>query len=141
MKKVVWYVGGKSAGHIIPLITCAQREAHEPVFITTHRDLDKQLVQSEWQGAIHCALYLPDFHRKKFWLYPWYILTWFWAFMRLAHLYYKTRPVKIFSTGGLTAIPVFLFGFCMGIPRELFARSIPFFCLFFVGIPRCNESP
>ncbi len=136
MKSSIWYVGGKSAGHIIPLITLAGKESKPAVFITTHRDLDKKLIdaaavhQFSPQGCHpelvsgshpnHLALYLPDVQRKKIWLYPWYMLTWFWASMRLFYWYGRTRPEKVVSTGGLTAVPVFLVARLMRVPCELF---------------------
>ena len=91
MKSSIWYVGGKSAGHIIPLITLAGKENKTAVFITTHRGLDKKLIDNA-AASRHIALYLPDVQRKKVWLYPWYMLTWFWASMRLFYWYGRTCP-------------------------------------------------
>ena len=44
MNKSIWYVGGKSAGHIMPLITLAHQAGAPAVFITTHRPLDKKII-------------------------------------------------------------------------------------------------
>ncbi len=121
-------MGGKSAGHIMPLLTLAQQDSAPAVFITTHRELDKRIIQAARGELVesmrptltHIPLYLPDIKRKKIWLYPWHTIIWVYAFTHLMSLFFKTRPQKIISTGGLTAVPVFLFAKVMGIPCELF---------------------
>lgn len=109
-------MGGKSAGHIVPLLTLARQNGARAVFITTHRALDKKIVNM----GIHLPLYLPDIHLKKFWTYPFHALVWTCAFVRLTLLYVKARPERVISTGGLCAVPVFLFAKLFNIPCELF---------------------
>ncbi len=149
MNKSIWYVGGKSAGHIMPLITLAHQAGAPAVFITTHRPLDKKIIDSamvrytvhpecspigeciEGHGThharlTHCPLYLPDIQRKKFWLFPFHAAVWSFAFAKLLFLYIKTHPEKVVSTGGLSAVPVFLFAKLFRIPCELFElNAIP----------------
>lgn len=120
MNTPIWYVGGKSAGHIMPLVTLAQASAKPAVFITTHRALDKQIISNADLDAEHCALFIPDIQRKKFWLYPWHIALWLYAGIRLTKLFLSARPEKVVSTGGLSAVPVFLWAFVFRVPCELF---------------------
>jgi UDP-N-acetylglucosamine--N-acetylmuramyl-(pentapeptide) pyrophosphoryl-undecaprenol N-acetylglucosamine transferase len=120
MNKIVWYVGGKSAGHIMPLITLARQANIPAVFITTHRELDKKIIDGAGLKSTHCPLYLPDIQRKKFWLFPFHAAVWSFTFVKLLFLFFKTRPEKVISTGGLSAVPVFLFAKIFRIPCELF---------------------
>ncbi|MBY0110086.1 MAG: glycosyltransferase [Candidatus Babeliaceae bacterium] len=120
MRKSIWYVGGKSAGHIMPLITLAEQNTSESVFITTHRKLDKKIISAHTPQSTHCALYVPDINRRKFWLLPLHALIWLAAYAKLIFLFFKTRPEKVISTGGLSAVPVFLFARLLRIPCELF---------------------
>ena len=121
MIHTIWYVGGKSAGHIIPLVTLArQRPQDAALFITTHRELDKKIINDARLTSAHVPLYVPDIQLKKFWLYPWHAIVWLGAFVRLGVLFFKTRPHKVVSTGGLSAVPVFLVARCFSVPCELF---------------------
>jgi len=117
----------------MPLITLSHSATERAVFITTHRDLDRKLIdqikrhpecfssEKSIEGRIqHIALYIPDIERKKIWLYPWYVLTWLWAAIRLVKLSFRARPKKVVSTGGLCAVPVFLTAWLLKIPCELF---------------------
>ncbi len=120
IQQSVWYVGGKSAGHIIPLITLALESNRPSVLITSSRELDKQIVAQARVDAEHYTLHIPDIQRKKIWLYPWYAATWVYAGIQLARLYLRTRPQKIISTGGIISVPVFLWAKIMRIPCYLF---------------------
>lgn len=118
----VWYVGGKSAGHIVPLITLAKQQQKKSIFITTHRALDKQLIAGT--QARHVALYLPDFFRNKWWLFLWYAALFIYACIRTIVLYSTTRPERVVSTGGLCALPVCLVAWLFRVPIDLHELNV-----------------
>lgn len=139
MNRTIWYVGGKSAGHIMPLITLAGQNISPAVFITTHRELDKKIINSSDLEITHCALYIPDINRRKIWLFAWHAVVWISAFVKLTFLFFKARPEKVVSTGGLSAVPVFLFAKVMRIPCELFElNAVPGHAVKFLA-PLCSK--
>lgn len=116
MKNIICLVGGKSGGHILPLITLAQKNNLKNIlFFAANTPLDKQILQE--QTFTIAPIFLSfDTGKKNIKN----ILKFTHAFFISLYLLFKHKPEKIISTGGAVSLPVCIAGFILFIPIELY---------------------
>ncbi|MGC2310997.1 MAG: UDP-N-acetylglucosamine--N-acetylmuramyl-(pentapeptide) pyrophosphoryl-undecaprenol N-acetylglucosamine transferase [Candidatus Babeliaceae bacterium] len=111
MNHFIWYVAGKSGGHIIPALTHAQ-QWHEKnpqiriIFFTTTSSLDKQLLTNQPFVFRHIALPLNNFPRKNILKYPVFIFSLFITFIKIIAALVRFWPIHMTSMGGYVSVPL-----------------------------------
>lgn len=118
------YVAGKSGGHIIPCVTLfKQAQEHNRavrgLFFTTTAPLDKMVLPDDDPNRVICRLPLYTALKNPF---KYCVLTLGLFRSCITSLLYLIRykPTRIVTTGGLTAVPVCLMGYFLGIPIDLY---------------------
>lgn len=143
--KTICYVGAHSGGHITPCLTMAEREytAHQSsiLFFTSTKLLDVSLLQKASFPVMHRTVPIPQKRTGIYaLLFPIFILL---SFLQSFFDLLATMPEKIVTTGGITAVPVCVAGWLLGIPIELFelnaqpGKAIRFLAPFATTIRHC----
>ena len=121
-KPCVWYVGGRSAGHIIPLLTLHAQHGGRALCITSNTPLDYYLVRN--QPVAHVALTAGEIPRKQWWKLPVFLIRFVRDCFVVMKLLRKDRPDYIISSGGIVALPVVLTAWCARVPCDLFELNV-----------------
>lgn len=121
----VCLVAGKSAGHILPALTLAQKlkgvkNYQNLIFISNQTALDYTVLSHNPLINKHIAITLMGIPTKKLWLIPMFLLQLIKAFWQSYQTLQKYRPGQIISTGGLIAIPVCLVAKFLKIPVTIY---------------------
>lgn len=115
--QTIFFVAGKSGGHIIPALTLAQRiAAQRPqvalgIFVN-NTPLDRALIANN--SYLKYQEVLP-------------INTWFSlvrSFLKSFSVLWKTRPERVISMGGLISVPVCLAAWLLRIPFDLYELNV-----------------
>jgi UDP-N-acetylglucosamine--N-acetylmuramyl-(pentapeptide) pyrophosphoryl-undecaprenol N-acetylglucosamine transferase len=131
------YVAGKSGGHIVPCLTLLMQwqvsTPHIPLFFTTDATLDQTIIQTSSVPLEHRALPLSSsyavWYNKP--VLAWHLFISFW--ISLYNLW-KSQPIKLVTTGGLTAIPVCCAAYILRIPVELYElNAVPGRAAHYIG--------
>jgi UDP-N-acetylglucosamine--N-acetylmuramyl-(pentapeptide) pyrophosphoryl-undecaprenol N-acetylglucosamine transferase len=123
MITTICFVAGASGGHIIPALTLAQdilkkNPAATVHFFSTHAALDRTILA-------HC----PEINHKAFFLDPLPTRWWSWplwmiqcvkVFLQSVWWFYRHRPERLISMGGLISLPVCYAAKLMRIPFYLY---------------------
>ena len=115
----ICFVAGRSGGHIIPALTLAKKEKKQILFFTTHKQLDKKILNQEQVVNTHIALWLDNIARRPIKL----VRFGFQFCVALIHSFFyliKYKPQKIVSMGGYVSLPVCIAGRLLHIPIELY---------------------
>jgi UDP-N-acetylglucosamine--N-acetylmuramyl-(pentapeptide) pyrophosphoryl-undecaprenol N-acetylglucosamine transferase len=130
MVQIRWYVGGLSAGHIMPLRAYAQQDrAKDQVlarFVVGPTSLDRTLMQAapEIDGYIcvrSCGLRFKGY--RGYAMLMWHALC---DIMQLAWRWYTDRPAQIITTGGGVALPALIIAACTRTPVRIYElNAIP----------------
>lgn len=122
--KTIFYVAGKSGGHIIPALTLAQQQtAQEPTTIgifSTDAALDAQLIASCPAISHHISLSLNNISLKN--PRTWYKI--FRACITSVRTLWRYKPEKLISTGGLVSVPVCAAAWMLRIPFEVYEFNV-----------------
>lgn len=146
MKSCIAFIGGRSAGHILPALALAHKEKNnnnrEILFLTSTSTLDLQILQDHTLVDYHFALHLDNVPQtvRGFICYGYSLLT---NIMRCFFIFLKYRPIKLVSTGGYLSIPAILAAWLLRIPIELYElNAIPGkaikFCAWFATSIKCT---
>lgn len=125
----IWYVAGRSGGHIIPALTHAKHQLSENRqlnigIITTNHHLDRALVHNQQCVTRHVMLPLGNFPRKNILGYPRFCAQFLWSLCVALITLVRFRPKKIISMGGYVSIPVAVIAFLLRIPFEIFELNV-----------------
>lgn len=126
--KKIAYVAGKSGGHIIPCITLMKQhyDDYHPLFFTTDNLLDHSIIQKQAPHADHIALPLGFSYNNIWFAFPgliWHVLV---SFFTCITVFYKQKPERVITTGGLIAIPACFAAYCLRIPIDVYElNAIP----------------
>lgn len=116
MNKPIFFVAGKSGGHIIPALTLArQYSGRELAMITTDSDLDRSLIAAAPVKLAHDTL--PLGKRQGY-------LQLMRSCLVALKLLRRYRPERVISMGGLVSVPVCLVARLLGIPYELYELNV-----------------
>lgn len=136
LKKIV-YVGGKSAGHIMPCLSKAQQaynQGYAIILFTSSGSLDTTIVSGVKFPLIHNKL---SFARISSSLVC-YVIHFFQLLFNTAKAFKQLiihKPEKIISTGGIYSIPVCIAGYLLRIPIHLIEpNAIPGKAMRFLAI-------
>jgi UDP-N-acetylglucosamine--N-acetylmuramyl-(pentapeptide) pyrophosphoryl-undecaprenol N-acetylglucosamine transferase len=119
--KKIFYVAGKSGGHIEPLFTILSRAKskhgrHYSVFITTTQKIDRKIIKQRKRYVDkHIALPLvsiPSGIRSVF--------DFITSILKVLILFRRYRPSCIYTTGGYISVPVSIIGFIFRVPIEIY---------------------
>lgn len=117
--KTIFYVAGKSGGHIIPALTLAQQQkTKEPTTIgifSTDALLDKQIISHCKDITHHIALPLHGVSLK----HPYFIVKLLYATILTLRTLWRYKPERIVSTGGMVSLPVCAAAWVLRIPFDL----------------------
>lgn len=122
--KTIFYVAGKSGGHIVPALTLAQQQhKHEAtvcgIFSTTGA-LDAQLIGNCSAITEHIPLPLSGLSKKHPLFFVQLLQAWYISFMALRRI----RPAAVISTGGLVSVPVCIAAWMLRIPYDLYEFNV-----------------
>ena len=111
MKPMIYYVAGKSGGHIIPALTHARQfvashPGYEIGMFSTDASFDLQCISPVAMIKRHIPLAIGSISRTRMWHYPAFCARVLWAFVQSFKELRTTRPEKIISMGGYVSIPV-----------------------------------
>lgn len=117
----IFYVAGKSGGHIIPALTLAQQQAATAVcgIFSTDAQLDAQLIKP--CAAITHHIPLP---MSGSWKHPLFFVRFLQAFCISLNMLHKTKPSAVISTGGLVSLPVCIAARLLRIPYDLYELNV-----------------
>jgi UDP-N-acetylglucosamine--N-acetylmuramyl-(pentapeptide) pyrophosphoryl-undecaprenol N-acetylglucosamine transferase len=129
IKPTIYYVAGKSGGHIIPALTHARIWAFEHPdavigIFSTDAPLDMQLMSRTAVIKRHVPLAIGSLSRSRLWHIPAFCLRLLGAFWQSFTELRQARPEKVVSMGGYVSVPVCLAARCLGIPYELFELNV-----------------
>jgi UDP-N-acetylglucosamine--N-acetylmuramyl-(pentapeptide) pyrophosphoryl-undecaprenol N-acetylglucosamine transferase len=122
--KYIAYAAGKSGGHIIPCQTLFIRYQSEhpevrALFFTTNAPLDNTILPDSTPDMVLCRLPLASRIKNplRFFSLCSGLMVSLWV-----SLFYllKYRPMRLVTTGGITAIPVCIAAFLLRIPIDLY---------------------
>lgn len=124
-KKIIFFVAGKSGGHIIPALTRAHQLQAEgtidhAVLFSTDTTLDQKLIAHHAPGLEHIVLPIHQVPYRKKLLYPLFFARLLWSFCISFYYLLKKNPVRVISMGGLVSLPVCYAARIMRIPFELY---------------------
>lgn len=122
-------VAGKSAGHILPAITIAQKlKTQDPsiqiIFVSNQTALDYQALANNTIIKEHLAINLIALPTKKFWLFPKFSWQLIKACLQAFQFLKKHQPKQVISTGGLIAIPVCLMAKTLKMPIIIYELNV-----------------
>lgn len=122
--KTIFYVAGKSGGHIIPALTLAQQQkaaqATTVGIFSTDAMLDKQLISSCTSIDHHISLPLHGVSFKHPYFFPKLVYAWLLSLRTL----WRHRPEVVVSTGGMVSIPVCAAAWILRIPFEVYEFNV-----------------
>lgn len=104
--KIVWFVGARSAGHIVPLFSISNKIKNdekeiEKIFITTNTEIDKKSVQGlNIENNLHFMFDLPNLPKKNFYSLFKYIPLFLKSIYFSFKILFKYTPNKVIATGG-----------------------------------------
>ena len=127
--KTISLVAGKSAGHILPALTVAQKlKTLDPdlnvIFFSNQNQLDQTILNNHKLVNINISLPLMALPYKQIYKLPkfaWQLLRAMW---RSYQILKKHQPSQIISTGGLIAIPVCLVAKHLNIPVTIYELNV-----------------
>jgi len=130
--KVLCLVAGGSGGHITPALVLGaewiKATPHGRILMFSSKKKIDNLILAEDKTITNIAsltqLSLQPLPGKKLWRYPLFCMQLVAAFCKSLFVFYRTRPCKIISSGGLIALPVCLAGRLVGIEIELHELNI-----------------
>lgn len=123
-QQTIAYAAGKSGGHIIPCMTLfhsakEKNNALKGLFFTTNAPLDAVVLPDGADDITVCRLPLHTRVRNPF--------RFLFVAVGLIHSCFKSfwyllkhKPARIVTTGGITAVPVCVMGYILGIPIDLY---------------------
>jgi len=125
----IWFVAGKSGGHIIPALTkanniCKKNKYTRIGFFTTNSAIDKKILDNYKNSYDWVTINLENIPGKRITGYPLFFLHVVLSFFKTIFHLIKTRPEKIISFGGYVSIPVCFAAFFLRIPVELFELNV-----------------
>ncbi len=128
MKKI-FYVAGKSGGHIVPALTHAEQflqshPEHEIGMFTTDAPLDRQLLAATKVVRQHIPLVLGTIKRSSLLDYPRAVAGLIRAWWRSLKVLHRNAPEKVISMGGYVSIPVCLAAWVLRIPFEIYELNV-----------------
>ena len=123
--KTIWYVGGKSGGHIIPLIGILRKNKalfnHRSIFLTGKSKTDFTVIQNVKQEEIDCHIYLNlQNYPKNIFETIKYIPFLLFSILKTIYFFYKYSPNEIYTTGGYIAVIPSLFAKLFNVPIKLY---------------------
>src|SRR4029077_9739461 len=121
MKPTIFFVAGKSGGHIIPALTLAQQQnEHKTIgMFTTDAALDQKLLGSCSYVSRHIQLPLGTIARNRFLQYPQLCIRLLGSWWTSMVVLYRTKPERVISSGGLVSVPVCIAAWMLRIPIEV----------------------
>lgn len=123
-QQTIAYVAGKSGGHIMPCLTLfqsvkAQNSTFKALFFTTNAPLDAVVLPDGMADMTICRL--PLHTRIQNPLRFFFVITGLMRSCAKSFWYLlKHKPCRIVTTGGITAVPVCVMGYILGIPIDLY---------------------
>jgi UDP-N-acetylglucosamine--N-acetylmuramyl-(pentapeptide) pyrophosphoryl-undecaprenol N-acetylglucosamine transferase len=108
----IFYIGGKSGGHIVPLLSLIKNKKKRPnnenekiIFITTNSKLDHQIINDakDIKIDLHTAINLDNIPSNKKELF-YYFFNLIKAFFKIFILFWKQKPHIIYTTGGYISV-------------------------------------
>jgi UDP-N-acetylglucosamine--N-acetylmuramyl-(pentapeptide) pyrophosphoryl-undecaprenol N-acetylglucosamine transferase len=122
--KTIFYVAGKSGGHIIPALTLAQRQQQQEPTIcgifSTDGQLDLQLIQQSPAMTHHVPLPVARVSLKD----PLFLFRCMRAWYISLRTLYRFKPAVVVSTGGFVSVPVCSAAWMLGIPFDLYEFNV-----------------
>lgn len=122
--KTIFYVAGKSGGHIIPALTLAQQQKTKELttigIFSTDAQLDTQLIAPCVAISYHIPLSLDKISLKN----PVSLYKIFRALLTSLRTLRHYKPEKVISTGGLVSVPVCIAAWLLRIPFEVYEFNV-----------------
>jgi len=128
--RVYCYVGGKSAGHIYPALSLAERHmqgtnAHI-IYISEDTPLDYMILTSDHRVHKHVAYSFSATRYRYGIQHAWRVLTCARAFSHSVSLLEQYRPDRVIATGGIVSVPVCYAAWALNIPVDVYElNAIP----------------
>lgn len=104
--KIIWFIGARSAGHIVPLFSIANKIKNndkfiKKIFITTNTEIDKKSVKNlNLENNLHFEFDLPNLPKKNLYSFFKYIPLLIKSIYFSLKILFNYTPNKIIATGG-----------------------------------------
>lgn len=123
MKRRILYVGGKSGGHIIPMISCARAQSAGTVaaLMALDRPLDRKLAADAACFDRTLFVSLATIYSRKIFLYPRYLYELMRAAWQAIAFMRAWRPTEVVASGGYVTCVAVIAARCLRIPVVLYA--------------------
>ncbi|MFA6131240.1 MAG: UDP-N-acetylglucosamine--N-acetylmuramyl-(pentapeptide) pyrophosphoryl-undecaprenol N-acetylglucosamine transferase [Patescibacteria group bacterium] len=111
--------GGGTLGPVTPLLAIVEAwKQKEPgtrfTWIGTPDGPEEEILESLRLPFLTLASAKLD--RRRWWLWPWMVVVFFWSLARAWYLLKNLKPDLIFTAGGYVSVPLVIVGYFMGIP-------------------------
>ena len=121
----IFYVAGRSGGHIVPALTLAARHKKKhpqdiTSFIATNTLLDKNILRSASMIDNCYHMKLNNTPGRRIFAYPSFIYNLLRVCWQTYKLFLCTRPKHVVSTGGYIGIPITFVAYMLNIPVTLY---------------------